>query len=72
MRKVVKRVEKEIHDYNAVAVTGPMLEKLFTYSKDSQPTAADITKCVAGLIELSKEGDTIDLSHYADFVAMIK
>ena len=72
MRKVIKKIEKEIHDYNAICLTAPFLEKLFTGCKETQPSAADITKWVDGLRKLSTEGDTLDLSHYADLVAMVK
>ena len=72
MRKVIKKITKEIQDTNAVVVTGPMLEKLLTYTKESLPSAADITKCIDALMKLSEEGDTVGLEHYADFVALVK
>lgn len=72
MRKVIKTVTKEIHDFNAVVVSGPMLEKLLTYSKDAGLTAEAISKCVAAVLKLSEEGDVIELDDYADVIALIK
>ena len=72
MRKVIKKVVKEIQDSNAVSLTGPMLHKLLSYSKESALTEEQIVKCVAALLKLSEEGDTIDLEHYADVLALIK
>lgn len=72
MRKIIKKIEKEIHDYDAICITAPLLEKLLTNSKDTEPSATDITKWVESLRKLSTEGDTLDLSDYADLVAMVK
>ena len=74
MRKVIKKIitEKEIQDFTSVAITGPMLEKLLSYSRDGALSSDTITKCVAALMKLSEDGATIDLVHYNDVLALMK
>lgn len=72
MRKQVKTVIKETHDYNAICVSGPMMTKLLEYSKSEDFTPEHITKCVDALFKLSNEGDVVEVEHYADLIDLMK
>lgn len=75
MRKVIKKciTEKEVHDYNAIAISKLMLEKLLNYTRDNALSAEVITKVVAAMLSLTQdEGDTIDLDDFSDVLALLK
>lgn len=74
MRKVIKKthIEKEVQDYSAVAISGPMLEKLLNYTRDNALTADTITKVTAAILSLSQDGETVELEDFSDVLALLK